>query len=869
MTNTPFWAVSALGSLVIPFGLILSGCGGGSSSSTTPPKSISVTLSPSSAQTLDQSQTLGLAASVANDTSNAGVQWTLAGLGSLSAKTSTSVTYTAVAATGGTPATVTATSVADATKSASLQIAVNPAPSVTTTSVPAATAGVAYSATLTSAGGTSPFTWSVASGSLPSGLSLGSSATNSVTISGTPMTMGKSSVTIQVTDATHTSTSQSLSFLVNAPAVVLVPTTLPQGVVNIAYEQALMAQSGVPPYVWSIASGSLPAGLTLNSMSGVISGTPTVAGAFSFVVEVMDTNTPTPSSATANVSITINTPLSIVTTTLPTGSVDSAYAQQLQATGGIQPYSFAIASGNLPTDIHLGADGVLAGTPTATGTSSFTFRVQDSESSGGSLVSGSLSIDIAAQNCPNNSHFQGNYAFLLRGIDSGVSSYPFEIEVGSLVSDGAGKITGGFADYYLQDSVPPGNFTTVTGTYCITSNNLGTLTLSYPSQTPATNTLAIAVQADGNASIAIFDNLYAGAYGRSNNYVEASGVVLKQDPTAFSLSKILGNYALGLAGAQTSPGTFPDVNFPEAAIVGTFAADGQGNLTNGQVDGRFPFTANDFVVSSTGRGTFTTRLSPQLTLNWTFYIVDSSHLLAVSVYDADAYIHYFAGEIVQQTGGPYTNASLTGVSVIETQAENGTSDSANPTQAQVGLLTADGAGNFSVLSDQNDGGTLSSPAFTGTYTVSANGLATLNIAGQPAADSITLYLSAPNQAFVAGFANLSFGTLEPQSGGPFTNSSFSGSYSGASSPDSFSAANEVDALNADGAGNVTGVTDFTSTPGVPSTGTISGTYTLASNGRGVLTQNGTPSDLFYVVSPTKVVLLPTTTMNPYLVPISH
>jgi hypothetical protein len=866
VANTPFWAVSALGSLVIPFGLILSGCGGGSSSSTTPPKSISVTLSPGSVQTLDQSQTLGFTASVSNDSSNAGVQWSVAGPGSLSAKTSTSVTYTAAMPTGSTPATVTATSIADPTKSAFVQIAVNPDPSVTTTSVPAATAGVTYSATLTSAGGTSPFTWSVASGSLPSGLSLGSSTTNSVTISGTPMTMGKNSVTIQVTDATHTSTTQSLSFLVNAPAVVLVPTTLPQGVINIAYVQALQAESGVPPYVWSISSGSLPTGLTLNSTSGVISGTPAVAGSSNFVVEVMDSNTPTPSSATASLSIIINTPLAITTTTLPTGSVDSAYAQQLQVTGGIQPYAFTIAGGNLPGGLHLGANGVLAGTPTATGTSSFTFRVQDSESPGpGSLVSGSLSIDIAAQNCPNNAKFQGNYAFLLHGLHPGGSEFPFENEIGSFLSDGAGNITGGFADYYLQDSVQTAYPITVTGTYCITSNNLGTLTLSYPGQTPASNTLAIAVQADGNASIAIFDNLYAGAYGGANNYVEASGVVLKQDPTAFSLTKIMGNYAFGIAGAQTYP-----ENFPEAAMIGTFTADGQGNLNNGQVDGQFTFSTGDLVVSSVGRGTFSTRLSSGQDFNWTFYIVDSSHLLAIAEYDDTVgYFHYFAGEIVQQTGGPYTNASLTGVSVIETQAESGTSDSANPTQAQVGLLTADGVGHFSVTSDQNDGGTLSSPAFTGTYTVSANGLATLNIAGQPAADSITLYLSAPNQAFVAGFANLSFGTLEPQSGGPFTNSSFSGSYFGASSPDSFSAANEVDALNADGAGNVTGVTDFTSTPGVPSTGTISGTYMVSANGRGDITQSGAQSYIFYVVSPTKVVLLPTTTMNPYLVPISH
>jgi hypothetical protein len=873
VNKTSFLVVAALGVLV---SLILSGCGGsGSSPSTptppsTPGSSISVTVSPNAAQTVDQSQTIGLTASVSSDSSNAGVQWTLTGFGSLSAKTSTSVTYTAAAPTGATPATITATSITEATKSASIQIAVNPAPSVTTTSVPAATVGVAYSATITAAGGTSPFTWAVTSGSLPPGLSLGSSTTNSATISGTPTAAGSASAKIQVTDAAHVSTTQALPFLVNAPAVGLVTTTLPVGVVNVAYTQTLMAQSGVPPYVWSISSGSLPAGLTLNSSSGVISGTPTAAGSSSFVVKVTDTNTPTPSSATENLSITINSPLAITTTTLPSGSVDSAYAQLLSVTGGVQPYQFAIAGGNLPNGLHLGQNGALAGTPAATGTSSFTFKVQDSNTDHtSSVVSGSLSITIAVQNCPNNASFQGNYAFLLRG-------FWFDNEVGSLVSDGAGNITSGFADYYLQDSSPPSFPTTVTGTYCITSNNLGTLTLSYPGQNPpanATNTLAIAVQADGNASIAMFDNLYVPG---SANYVAASGVALKQDPTAFSLAKITGNYAFGLVGVRTSSGSFPDVNFPQGALVGTFAADGQGNLTNGQVDGQFSLTANDFVVSSTGRGTFATTLTlppvgpygKQLTLNWTFYIVDSSHLLAVSSYGANAIVHYFAGEIMQQTGGPYTNASLTGVSVIETQAQSGTSSSTNPTQAQVGLLTADGAGNFSVTSDQNDSGTLSSPAFNGTYTVSANGLVTLSIAGQPAAHAITLYLTAPNRAFLAGLANLSSGSLEPQSGGPFTNNSFSGSYFGASSPAPYSTANEVDAVTADGAGKVTGATDFTSTPGIPSTGTISGTYTVAANGRGVLTQNGAQSYLFYVVSPTKVVLLPTT-RNPYLVPISH
>src|SRR5580700_4726325 len=142
-----------LSGLIAILTLGLSGCGG----SSTP--AIAVTLT-SSSTGIDQGQTATLTASVANDTKSAGVQWSLSGSGTLSGQTTSSATYNAPnPVTGAFTVTVTATSITDPTKSVSLQIKVNPLPAVTTASLPNATAGIAYSATLSESGGTSPYTW--------------------------------------------------------------------------------------------------------------------------------------------------------------------------------------------------------------------------------------------------------------------------------------------------------------------------------------------------------------------------------------------------------------------------------------------------------------------------------------------------------------------------------------------------------------------------------------------------------------------------------------------------------------------------------------------------------------------------------------
>ena len=176
---------------------------------------------------------------------------------------------------------------------------------ITTASLPGGNLGSPYTATVTATGGSAPFMWSIESGSLTAGLSLGSSTTRSVTIAGTPTAQVDSNFTIMVTDSKGSFSRQALTIAIGAPLPLAVTTTkLPGGVPNQVYAATtLQASGGVPPLTWTITSGSLPAGLFLAS-TGVISGTPTAFGTANFTVQVADSEA-TPMTATANLSITV------------------------------------------------------------------------------------------------------------------------------------------------------------------------------------------------------------------------------------------------------------------------------------------------------------------------------------------------------------------------------------------------------------------------------------------------------------------------------------------------------------------------------------------------------------------------------------
>ena len=161
----------------------------------------------------------------------------------------------------------------------------------------------------------------------------------------------------------------------------------------MAYSSSLVATGGVGPYTYSIVSGSLPAGLTLNASTGAITGTPTTAGPFAFTAQVVDSrNNAAGTTTSSSCGITIAPPapaLSCVAAT--TGQVGVAYSSSLVASGGVAPYTptrscLAVCATGLTLNASTGA---ITGTPTAAGSFPFTAKVVDSRNNAAGTSSGS------------------------------------------------------------------------------------------------------------------------------------------------------------------------------------------------------------------------------------------------------------------------------------------------------------------------------------------------------------------------------------------------------------------------------------------------------------------------------------------------
>lgn len=143
--------------------------------------------------------------------------------------------------------------------------------------------GIPYHASLAVLGGVPPYTFALAAGRLPKGLSLSAGGS----IAGTPAKASTSSATIEVRDAAGGSAQRAVSISV-VKAVKVATKKLPKGSVGRAYMATLSAKNGRPPMTWRISGGSLPAGVELDAASGRISGTPSTAGSFSVTVQVED-----------------------------------------------------------------------------------------------------------------------------------------------------------------------------------------------------------------------------------------------------------------------------------------------------------------------------------------------------------------------------------------------------------------------------------------------------------------------------------------------------------------------------------------------------------------------------------------------------
>ncbi|QMU78021.1 hypothetical protein GXW83_22300 [Streptacidiphilus sp. PB12-B1b] len=257
------------------------------------------------------------------------------------------------------------------------QVTVRSALAVDNSSLPGATTGTAYTQTLMAVGGTAPYSWSLVpgQGGLPGGMSL-NPATGA--ISGTPDLADGYGVTVQVTDSAspRQSATQHLTLTVAKPLLINT-LTLPDAVTDTPYAQTLTAFGGTQPYTWSVSSGSLPAGLTLGSTSGVLSGTPRNDGSSTFTVRATDSGKPALTSSQV-FTVEAVTGFSATVSSVSQGAIGLPYTTQLTAAGGSAPYVWTL-TGTLPAGLSLAPNGAITGTPTATG--SFPFSVQATDSS--------------------------------------------------------------------------------------------------------------------------------------------------------------------------------------------------------------------------------------------------------------------------------------------------------------------------------------------------------------------------------------------------------------------------------------------------------------------------------------------------------
>lgn len=239
--------------------------------------------------------------------------------------------------------------------------------------LPNVTVNNPFSQVLTATNGTAPYTFTLAPGStLPAWLTL-----TSGTLSGTaPATVGSSSFSIRVTDNVGATATVAYTMNVVASNMILTPSSLTPAVRNVAYSQAISVTGANGTLAYS-ATG-LPTGLTINSSTGLISGTPAIGnsvGTYSVVITANDGY----NSQNFTRSLVLNgASLTVTPSTITDPQLTIPFTQAFSTSGGTAPYTYSVSG--QPTGLTMSSGGVLSGTPSATG--AFTFTVTSTDSVG-------------------------------------------------------------------------------------------------------------------------------------------------------------------------------------------------------------------------------------------------------------------------------------------------------------------------------------------------------------------------------------------------------------------------------------------------------------------------------------------------------
>jgi hypothetical protein len=440
-----------------------------------------------------------------------------------------------------------------------------------------------------------------------------------------------------------------------------------------------------------------------------------------------------------------------------------------------------------------------------------------------STASGSAVVSLVAT---NNSKLSGQYAFSFTGYDSN-GSY---LAAGSFTANGSGMITTGQED--VNTPLGPSSQVQLSGTYQVTTDDRGTMTIN---SALGTHTYTFALNELGTKGRFI-------SFDQSD--VRGSGVLKKQDSSAFDPSVFVDGYVLAFSGQDQLGG--------RAAALGLIFPTGSGFVSGvsmdlndaGSVLPTFPPFSGSYTVDDTGRGTMTLNI-PGLgfgIVDITFYVVSANEFFLVSSDPISQTGLIFGGSGESQSNTTFFDAAtLSGESIFTMTGTNGSAG-----VDTIGEFTYDGISSLTGKFDENNGGNITvSGLLTASYSMEVTGRATLTV-NTPTGQVIwNIYATGQNQGFILDATSAAAGIGQVFAEGntpPFSNSNIFGTYF--LGPDDpivqtaplTSGVASFDGSNAiGGQGSVTGAVDVSKPSALSPTQVLAGTYAVPggpNNGRG-------------------------------------
>jgi hypothetical protein len=555
-------------------------------------------------------------------------------------------------------------------------------------------------------------------------------------------------------------------------------------------------------------------------------------------------------------NLTINVTADGNITMLLAGLTDGFQANVMHAGGNpAVTWSITNCSTNCGTLGPPGLNHILYTAPSNI-TTSFTVSIQATAVADTSK-SALATLTIEPLNCPtgNEALLKGQYAFEMAGGNPRMLGIALT-QVGSFTADGTGKITSGEED----GAPPPASMFTIQpngSSYTLGSNDRGCMTLLTSDGTTTKYRFAMGGISSGTATA-----------GRMIEFDDANGmntrlegVILKQDPTAFTTNTIQGNWAFGMAGA--------DINGARVASAGAFSA-ASGLVSSGEFDTNDAGTVTNLSITGgvlgavDANGRVTTGMSTSA--NGTFllpeivYVVSAKQMLGLA---QPGTIPFGSGEVLLQNVATFTSTSLNGNAVMRI---SGFTPGAAGADVNLGLFTGNGGASFTGVLDTNNAGTFSrQQALSGTYAAAADGRTTTTGIGS---NSPIFYLSDINAGFILGTgSSVDFGILEAQAGGPFSNASLSGLFFlGTQSAGLLKRPLIAGSVTVDGVSSYTGTDDESTGAGLVPSNSVSNSYAFSATstvpGRG--TVDSASDTVAYIISPTRLVFFSSSSTTPSL-----